>query len=226
MIQLCHPWPAVDWARGGSFGGSQSRSAKWLIRKCGCGAVAMTDLVIYLARHHSCSGSPSVLSLARQDPMGAADYDACCCSLQKKYLPAVPPFGINGLVLTAGINAYFQIYKLPFRARWNASKGRLWPAMEQALARDLPVILSIGPNLPAVWQNQELNLYRKSGTTYTAAAKAKAHYVTVTAMDDTWLQISSWGKEYYIHRQEYVEYGERHSTFLVHNVLVVEPRST
>ena len=60
MPQLLHPYPAVDWAAGGSFGGSQSRSSKWQIRKCGCGAVAMTDLLLYLARYHGCSVSPLV----------------------------------------------------------------------------------------------------------------------------------------------------------------------
>ena len=87
----------------------------------------------------------------------------------------------------------------------------------------MPVILAIGSNLPAFWEQHKLKLYRKRGDTYIAVTSVAGHYVTVTGMDETWLQISSWGKEYHIQRQEFVEYGKRHSTFLVHNVLTLEP---
>ena len=224
MIRLQHPYPAVDWAEEGSFGGSQSRSASWQIRKCGCGAVAMTDLAIYLTRHHGCEGSMLVQEAASLDPIPAELYDRCCCDLQRKYLPMVPPFGINGLTLTAGMNAYCGIHRLPPRFRWNTGKKNLWKIIGQALERDLPVVLAIGPNLPALWQQHKVNLYRKSGETYTAVTSVKAHYVMVTAMDENWLEISSWGKKYYIHKQEYLQYGEKHSTFLVHNALIPEPK--
>ena len=209
MASLRYPYPAVDWAKDGSFGGSQSKSAKWQIRKCGCGAVAMTDLVIYLCRHHGCEGSALVQEAAALDPIPADLYERCCCDLQRKYLPMVPPFGINGLTLTAGMNAYCGVHHLPLRFRWNTGKRKLWSAMKQALERDLPVILAIGPNLPALWQQQKVKLYRKNGDTYTAVTAVKAHYVMVTAMDETWLEISSWGKKYFIHKQEYLHYGER-----------------
>lgn len=220
MIRLQHPYPAVDWTAGGSFGGNQTRSAHWEIRKCGCGAVAMTDLAVYLTRYHGCGGSSAVETAAGQDPIPAAVYDRCCVELQRKYLPMVPPFGINGLVLTAGLEAYSRIHGLGLRFRWNTDKRKLWDGIRTALERDLPVILAIGPNLPALWQQHKVNLYRRTGNTYTAAAAVKAHYVTVTGMDETWLEVSSWGKQYFIHRQEYLRYGERHSTFLVHNALL------
>lgn len=223
MPQLLHPYPAVDWAAGGSFGGSQSRSASAIIRKCGCGVIAMTDLVLYLTRYHGCAAPAQVAALAQTDPIPAEAYDRCSRSLQLAYLPMMPPFGINGLVLTGGIEAYCRLHRLPFHARWNPSRQALWNRMAESLRRDLPVILAIGPTLPALWQKHRLKLYRKSGHTYTAVTSAKAHYVTVTAMDDQWLQISSWGKQYYIHRQEFVEFGERHSTFLIHNILTLEP---
>ena len=43
--------------------------------------------------------------------------------------------------------------------------------------------------------------------------------VTVTAMDEIWMCISSWGKKYYINRQEYMEYACRYSGFLVSNMV-------
>ena len=223
MAYLKHPYPAVDWAENGSFGGSQTRSAKWQIRKCGCGAVAMTDLLLYLRRHHGCAAPPLVQEAAAQNPIPAALYDQCCCDLQRKYLPMVPPFGINGLTLAGGITACCKLHGLPYRTGWSVSSKTLWSRIEMALQRDLPVILAIGPNLPALWQQHKLPLYRRRGDTYTAVTAVKAHYVTVTGMDETWLQVSSWGKEYYIHRQEYWDYGKTHSTFAVHNALTLEP---
>ena len=94
MVSLRHSWPAVDWAKDGSFGGSQSKSAKWQIRKCGCGAVAMSDWMIYLTRYHGCSASSPVAEAAGRDPIPAELYDRVCCDLQRKCLPMVPPFGI------------------------------------------------------------------------------------------------------------------------------------
>ena len=224
MISLAHPYPAVDWGETASFGGSQTRSAKWQIRRCGCGAVAMTDLVLYLTRWHGCAAPELAAEAAAQDPIPAEVYDQCCCSLQQKYLPMVPPFGINGLSLTGGLALYARLHDLPFRVRWHTGKRDLFAAMEQMLRQDLPVILAIAPNLPAVWQQHKVKLYRKTGDTFTAVTAVKGHYVTVTAMDDRWLQVSSWGKEYYILRQDYWEYGERYSTFAIHNFLYLAPK--
>lgn len=224
MVSLQHPFPAVDWAENGSFGGSQSKSAKWQIRKCGCGAVAMTDWMIYLSRYHGCEVSSPVMEAAGRDPIPAELYDRVCCGLQRKFLPMVSPFGINGLSLAAGMNAYCALHRLPCRFRWNVTKRDLFSLIQRTLERDLPVVLAIGPNLPALWQQHKLQLYRKSGDTYTAVTSVKAHYVMVTAMDENWLEISSWGRKYYIHKQEYLRYGEKYSTFLVHNILIPEPR--
>ena len=45
---------------------------------------------------------------------------------QRKYLPMVPPFGINGLSLAAGMNAYCAFHRLPWRFRWNVTKRDLF----------------------------------------------------------------------------------------------------
>jgi len=223
VISLPHPYPAVDWAEGGSFGGSQTQSARRRIRTCGCGAVAMTDLLLYLHRHHGCAVPAAVEEAAACHPIPAELYDRCCCTLQRQYLPMVPPFGINGLALTGGLEACFRLYHLPYHARWNTSGKDLWARLEQSLRRDLPVILSIGPTLPALWKPEKVKLYRKRDDTYTAVTAVKAHYVTATGLDENWIEVSSWGKRYYIHRQEYHQFGRRHSSFLVHNLLSLEP---
>ena len=216
--QLKHPYISVQNGAVRSYGGNQNWSVRWDLRRCGCGVIAMADLALYLKRYHGCDG-PDL-----PDPVPLEDYDRLCGSLQLKYLPMLPPVGINGLTLAAGLDLYFRIHKIPLRACWGVRARNFWTAMADMLDRDLPVIFSVGQNLPRIWENHKLNLYRKSsGGVYTAVSRVKAHYMTVTAMDDTWITVSSWGRQYYIHRSEYEEYGKRHSITLVNNLVWLKP---
>lgn len=216
MHSLRYPYPSVQKDAVCSYGGNQNWSGRWDMRKCGCGAVAMTDLALYLTRYHGCDG-PGEATL---DPIPLADYDRLCSSLQRKYLVMIPPSGINGLSLAAGIGLYFRIHRIPLGAFWGVRQKNFWSAMADMLDRDLPVVFSIGPNFPKIWQKQKLNLYRKSENgVYTAVSRVQGHYITATGLDETWIRISSWGKEYYIHRGEYEEYGKAHSISLVNNLL-------
>ncbi|MCA5962640.1 hypothetical protein LC724_22785 [Blautia sp. RD014234] len=93
------------------------------------------------------------------------------------------------------------------------------------LAHDIPVILLVGPNFPFVWGKHRLNMYHRSPEgEYSPSCQIKAHFVTVTGMDDTWMRVSSWGKEYYINRQEYVNYVKKHSSFLISNICYIKSR--
>jgi hypothetical protein len=80
----------------------------------------------------------------------------------------------------------------------------------------------IGPNFPLFWQKNELNFYAFTpGGEMRHACSIKSHYVTVTGMDDSRFRISSWGREYYIDRQEYFSYIRRHSGSLVSNIVFI-----
>jgi hypothetical protein len=66
--------------------------------------------------------------------------------------------------------------------------------MEKMLKADLPVILSVGPNLPRFWRRRKLTFYRKTPEgAYVPAAYVRAHFVTATGLDGTWVRIASWG---------------------------------
>lgn len=219
--QLKHPYIRVEKDGSCAYGGRQQWSGRWDLRQCGCGAVAMTDLTLYLTRYHGCSG-PAEAAL---DPLPLADYDRLCAKLQRTYLPMLPPFGINGLSLAAGISLYCKARGIPLRARWGVRAREFWTVMADMLDRDLPVIVSVGQIIPKFWQNKRLNLYRRTGEgVYTAVSAVRAHYVAVTAMDDTWLTVSSWGKQFYIHRGEYEQFGREHSLALIHNLVRLEPQ--
>jgi hypothetical protein len=46
----------------------------------------------------------------------------------------------------------------------------------------------------------------------------------VTGLDDTHLRIASWGREYYISRQEFERYAARDSTRLFSNIVWLRPK--
>ncbi len=210
---LQHPYISVG--PNGSYGGNQVALSRKGLQQCGCGAVAVADFLLYVTRYHDFEPLPE----AEHDPIPLEDYDALVSRLQLRYLPMIPPFGITGISLAMGLSLYGQQNHLPLRVCWGVRKKNFWQLMAQMLDRDLPVIFSIGPNVPFIWQKHKLNLYRKCGDTYIAVSRVSAHFVTATGLDDTWIRISSWGKEYYIHREEYIQYGKAHSLSLAHNLL-------
>ena len=101
MIGLQHRYPSADWEPGGSYGGNQTRSAKPRIRRCGCGAIAMTDLLLYVTRHRGWHAPALVQEAAACSTVPAAVYDRCCRRLQRTYLPMLPDF-IRGIINLRG----------------------------------------------------------------------------------------------------------------------------
>ena len=220
MLELKHPYPRVQYEDAVSYGGDQLRAQGANLQRCGCGVVAVEDLLLYLRRYHR-PGAP-----AQDDtPLPCSVYNEALRELNHRHLPLIPRFGVNGLVLVAGLNRILRREGLPYRARWMLSGDKLWARIEDMLRRDLPVILSIGPNFPALWQKNRLRFFSRlpSGELRPSAA-AKAHYVTATGMDKDWLCISSWGNRYYIRREEYRQYVRRHSSYLFSNIVYLEKR--
>lgn len=189
------------------------------MRSVGCGVIASLDLLIYLCRYHDCHVE-RLDGLVRIDPIPSTEYNDCALELSRRYLPLIPGHGINGLSLALGLNRVFRRNHIPYRALWGATNKDFWNEIERMLQDDLPVILSIGPNFPLFWQHNALPFYRRQADGgLTVSTRAHAHYVSVTGMDERWLRISSWGREYYLSRAEYEEYVNKSSNRVVSNIL-------
>ena len=222
-IQLLHPLPSVQKDMLHSSGGNQAWSHNRNFQLCGCGVVACLDLLIYLSRHHSGCEARALSPFASEEPVPLPLYDQTALSLSRRFLPLIPRLGLNGLSLASGFNLFCLRQHIPYRAHWGVSAKNFWQTIRTQLQKDIPVILSIGPNFPLFWQKNALVLYQKNEKGgYRRAADAIAHYVTVTGMDDDWLQISSWGRVFYINRDEYQRYIKAHSNRIVSNILCVE----
>lgn len=207
MVHLKRPYIAVRDGTYASYGGSQ----QWLEGKsrqaAACGLIAAADVLLYLRGERE---------LTREEYLAYLD------SL-RRYFPLIPYRGIDGVRLAVGLSRCLRAAGLPYRARWCASGEKLFARAEEMLERDIPVILSIGPNLPAFWRAEKLTLYRRTAEgAYLPAEATRAHFVTVTGLDGEYLRISSWGRQLFIRRTEYERYQRRYSAGVFTNLVYLE----
>ena len=223
MPKLNHPYVSVS-GNGGSYGGNQGWADSKRLRGCGCGVVAGTDLMLYLHRSHPQYRSTLFAEVPEEGELSQELYLKLLREVNRRYLPVIPYFGMNGFTLAGGLNRYFRRSEIDLRAGWRVLPFGLWETMERMLEEDIPVIFSIGANFPMVWRQQKLKLYVKRGDTYLSTKAVNAHYVTVTGMDEKWLEVATWGKRYYINREEFTRYVRRYSCYVFSNCLGIRTR--
>ena len=219
LIGIKDPYPGIELSSGATFGGDQRKLKSQTLRHCGCGIVAALDLVRYFhLYHHSCKAS-FFTGVEDTVHLPLAVYDLCAVRMQRTFIPALYPFGATVFSLPVGLNQYFKRYHIPLKAAWGVSKEDLWTEMERMLRHNMPVILSIGHQLPVLATGDGLPLYRNQGEQMVKFTHVRSHYVTVLAMSDHWLKVSSWGTVYYISRKEFLRYRDRSSLNLLCNIL-------
>lgn len=210
MRTLPYPFLKVRGKEGESYGGNQAWFPYKFLKNSACGVISATDLFLHIEGKETID-EQQYLQFARNIWLG--------------YLPVFPGFGMNGWTLMAGINRYFYKKKLPYQAFWGASGRKMLSRIDRMLAEDLPVILSVGPNFPNIFGKRKLTFYTKTNDKrYIPAVKTKAHFVTVTGRDGIYLQISSWGKKYYIDIREYREYVKHYSNSLFSNIICIQKK--
>lgn len=204
-----------------TYGGSQKLSDNKVIQSSGCGLVAACDLFLYMHRNLEGCCCNLFASLPSSGPVNINEYNGLLKSL-RAYFPLIPNYGINGLMLCLGINAFFIRYAFPYKAAWGIRADKLWERIEKMLSQDIPVIISIGPNLSLSRQKYKADLYtEKKDGELIRSAKVCAHYMTLTAIDEEWLTVSSWGRKYYIRRCDYQIYVKHHSSSLFSNIVYI-----
>ncbi len=240
--KLKFPYPSIE----GSYGGNQGWFKNRNMSQGGCGVVAAGDLLLYLGMHRKGCRTEEMHGLFHMDgEISRPRYERYLLRLKRKYFPVLPRLGMPYWVLVLGLNRYFRKYRMGLRARWGALPWNILPRMEDMLGRDIPVVLAIGPRfhfpvLPgkgkkpgtrkelmgylkeAFLRDERLNLYQedeKGGLR--CAARTKAHFVTVTAVGDGKICISSWGKPYVVDWEEYKTYVRRNSNYLMCNLCYI-----
>ena len=149
------------------------------------------------------------------------DYERSVKKLHRLF-PILPRLGINGLMLSTGLNLAFFLRRLPYRACWHIGYRNTGKEISRLLRQNIPVILSIGGNFPLILKKDRLPLYKKTGDgVYIKSSSTRAHYVTVTDIEHGWLRISSWGQEWYINWREYRNFAWRKSCPLFSNICYI-----
>lgn len=238
---LQHPFLTVR--RGGivSYGGNQAWFESGYMKKSGCGVICSTNVLIYLSMYRSgcrtefmkdISIQPALENTRSEDSISMKtlhnvireeDYRYLAEQFHRKYFTVVPYLGMPGCFVTGGLNRYFRKYKIPLRAYWGVRKFHFWDCVQEMLEKDIPVILGIGVNFPFPWTQHRLAFYVKGRDgSYEYACGVKGHFVTITAMNECWIRVSSWGKEYYIKKKEYMEYTRKYSTSLTGNLVYMK----
>lgn len=219
---------------GNSFGGSQEwfkSDSGWkekAIRGYGCGLIGAADVIYFITN--------SIKGMEKSGNINFDSYMDYVRKLEKKYFRIYPKLGISGILLSLWMNLYFFFHRKEikektghrFTARWAVLPWNILKRIKEMLNSDIPVIISIGPGF---FRKARLSFYSRTvdkdgRVTYTPVTETKDHYVTVTGVieekKDVHLEISSWGRKYYISYKEYVDYVKRNDNFFFSNILFIK----
>ncbi len=227
MLSLQNPYISIESDRGPSYGGSQLFSENHMLSRCGCGVIAAADALLYLARYHNPHQVSFLGDLPERmpAPLPCSAYNELIMRLRQRFFPLIPYLGINGVMLMTGMQSFFREYDYPYSARWCISRSRMWSRIERMLREDIPVIMSVGPNFPVLWGRHRACFYlQKIDGSLVPAAHVKAHYFTVTGMNDQWVRVSSWGRMLYLNRDEFETYVRENSAGFISNILSIESK--
>ena len=184
------------------YGGDQDWLPGKTRRDYGCGIIACANLVLQLQKN--------------TDLVSKEDYLACAREIYRKLL-VLPFLGLNGLSLAGSLNRLFRRGKLPYRASWGVRRAAFPVKLDEMLQKGIPVILAVGPRFPKFWSTKKVCMRGKDGTTHWTAG----HYVLITEREGDRLTVSSWGREYYISLQEYLNYRREIGSFLFSNIMLI-----
>ncbi len=217
MPSLSHPL----YAPPGACGLSQNWSASPRYRGFGCGPVAALMVLCHLSLYHP-DGQSAPLSALSPVPTK----EQCTQLLDtvgQRYFPVIPRYGMNGLSLALCMNRYFRRYRMDYRATWYARRMGLLEKTAEMLEADIPVVFSVGPDFPLIWQKHPVPLYGNRGDSMPQCS-VRAHYMVATGLDDQWLTLSSWGRKYALSVPDWLHHHRYHSGGLVDGILYIRKR--
>lgn len=193
------------------YGGNQGCFPERKIKGYGCGLIAAADVSLYLGKS--------------SNEVTWEEYQAYLAKIRPFFF-ILPRLGMNGIMLSLGLNIVFLLKKIPYICYWKLLPigKRSYRDMKKMLDAGIPVILTAGPNFPNIFGKESVPLYRKMGeNSYRKVNSFRQHFVVVTAMEGEYLKISSWGSPYYMKWEEYLHYSKRKSICFFTNYMKISP---
>lgn len=200
-----------------SYGGSQVyfKSLPGFFNKRrnlgGCGIVAVGDIAAYIG----CKSSFSSID----------EYRKYYNDIAKTSFWIPTKLGLNFLHISFAAKRVFKKNNLQAKVSWGFSKKKLYSRIKGMLVNNIPVVLCIPKAFSLSGKKDKLSFYDNSINKITST---HGHFVVVTGIYEEnsklYLQISSWGKKYYISFEEYVSFSKHHIMGLLGNILFIQPR--
>ena len=221
-LGLAHEYISTEQNGLHSYGGSQS--ARIRTRRCApavCGVIVGLDVTLHqppFGRHLPVCGG------GRRQSVPLSVYNSFLrVAVRRGFLPLIPGGGINGLMLTGGLELFFLRWRMPYSIYWGAS-GSLFENIELMLMRDIPVILAVSRisrcsgrrttcrSTAVSWTERSSKLHRPRTLRgrHGDGRGVAAHIVM--------------GAGYYINREEYMAYGRKHSLPILNSIAVIRPK--
>lgn len=151
------------------YGGSQMwfpadhRSSRdYILHNYGCGTIATADLFLYLALQNENMRTPETRkALNDAAQVNYENYYSYIRNINKKYTKTKRIIAVPGTKIASAVNAYSKSYGLGYQAFWKLKLTYydMLELMEEMLSKDIPVILSIGPNTPNIFGKKGIPFY-------------------------------------------------------------------
>ncbi len=198
-----------------SFGGSQEwfSSPEWgNISRQGCGVISAVDTMLYLL------GKNDTTDETYRDTVGRFCRENKLANLFMKEITIRKydnsfAVGVLPNQIARFLNREMKSVGSDRRFKWNGICGHknMYQKMKNMLSNDIPIVWSLYS------RKKQINLYQLTGSRdeYVINGVVNNHYVTVTGIYEggtgeskhpRMIEVSSWGKCYYIDYDEYLAY--------------------
>ena len=158
----------------------------------------------------------SVASPASASKDGREAYMHLLRKLSRFRYPIIPKAGSFGFEILLYINHFMRKNGRPERMHflWKNTAKRRLEVLRDSMDRGYPVILIIGQRFFRIWKKEGIDFFRlQDGNMKLAYSKVRRHFVTITGMyfpplasESMYLEITSWGKKYYISYEQLGRY--------------------
>ncbi|MCR5215344.1 MAG: hypothetical protein K6C69_00145 [Lachnospiraceae bacterium] len=222
---LKHEYPHIMYPSGPSFGGNQMKEAHLPTANLGCGLVAVADTLSYLCR----TNGASIPQIPYESTISQETYTKYLNRLRRR-MPILSLLGgIPAMELVWALRYYSKKAHLSYSFRWGVPSRKMYGVIAKMLSQDLPVIVSVGMAFPYFISKAGVKYYEKRPNgNLVVAGTVRGHYMTITGLMDVderaYLRVSSWGMEYYIDFEEYLNFARKKSNLLFTNILYISKR--
>lgn len=230
-----------------SYGGSQmwfyddtrkeepdKKATDYIVQTFGCGLIAISDVLLYLAQSDEAYQTKRTNQVLFNEN-GTYNYESYLnyvYGINKSYLRIINNYGSNKTLLTTGLGAYSMCNNLGLTVQWCSSKKRMLPRIIDMLEQDIPVPLCISYNEKGGgvhfydWRPTESEPFYFGVKNYKSTVEG--HFVVVTGLltdkvkNQTILEISSWGRRYYVNYDEFLEYVNNYSNYVESGIAYIK----